>query len=172
MKHLSDNEIQDWLDGNLSRNKSEIREHLDYCRLCQTQLKEYTLLFGKLEKETIPELSPDFALSVLNRIAVETEPETEPTRSFLPLLLSLSGGLVTLLITVYFVDFTRMLKLFNLPGWGEYINSAFFSTAGELSGSLGIDLSLIIYSALILIVIAAVDYIVRHTGRRPISFLV
>ena len=73
IKHISDDEIQSFLDGIDMENRALIQEHLDSCSLCQNNLKTYQQLYQSISSAEISELSPDFS----DRVMAELERKLE-----------------------------------------------------------------------------------------------
>lgn len=173
MRHLSENEIQQYMDGTISSEKQAFITHLDSCQLCQSRVKQYQLLYGQLAADEPGQLSPDFSKSVMTKIMAESvESTVNNRRSVWSLALSFTGIVLSLMTILYFVNMTAFLESIKIPGIQEYFNRILISKIEKLTGFLDVDISMIIYAGLTLIIIAAVDYIIRHSKRRPISFLV
>ena len=52
LKHLNDEEIQEYLDGNLpAQDLTMMEEHLERCLVCQDSLKQYRYLYDGLAKD-------------------------------------------------------------------------------------------------------------------------
>ncbi len=170
MKHLSENEIQEYLDNSVSAGKQEIITHLDSCQLCQNRVKEYETLFFQLKKAEPAELSPDFTAKVMSKIEAEA-PARDP-RSVWSIALSIAGVILGLISIGYFINLKPLLETVHLSGVQQYFDHILFSKFSAIAGALNMELSTIIYVGLTLIIIAAIDVIIRHNKRRPISFLV
>ncbi|MDZ7263997.1 MAG: zf-HC2 domain-containing protein, partial [candidate division KSB1 bacterium] len=70
--HLSDDQIQDFLDQNLSQeDRLLVNEHLRNCQQCQNELSRYQRLYMALNQETVIELSPAWSAAVMKRIRAE-----------------------------------------------------------------------------------------------------
>ena len=69
-KHLTDAEIQDYLDGNAVREDSTAAEHLDSCGLCKKNLELYKCLYSGLSDDAGYELSVDFADKVVSLVGL------------------------------------------------------------------------------------------------------
>jgi len=68
MKHLSERDFQDFLDGNEIPGMSYIREHLKSCPACSRQLESYRKLYKSMEHEIPWSLPGDFADSVMEKV--------------------------------------------------------------------------------------------------------
>ncbi|MGB2982199.1 MAG: zf-HC2 domain-containing protein, partial [Candidatus Zixiibacteriota bacterium] len=74
LKHLTDEEIQNYLDGNLSRDIALLTErHLETCPLCREAVKQYQGVYAGLDKEEGFELSKGFAKSVVKMLPPQGE---------------------------------------------------------------------------------------------------
>jgi hypothetical protein len=170
MKHLSENEIQEYLDNSDSAGRQKIITHLDGCQLCQNRVKEYESLFFHLKKAEPDELSADFTAKVMSKI--ETEAPAHEPRSAWAMVLSIAGVILGLVSIGYFVNLKPLFETVHLSGIQQYFDTVLFSKLIAIAGALNMELSTIIYAGLTLIIIAAIDVIIRHNRRRPISFLI
>lgn len=171
MKHLNDNEIQDYLDGNLFERESEIAAHLDLCPTCSEKAKHYILLINKLGIDTVPELSDNFVKSVMARIPANTVVTTESNALTRPLVYSLSSLAAALLALIYFFDFGSLLNSGRLTGIHELFNGLVSSIYKGISGIIPFEMTMIISVGLALLAIAGIDYIIRHNRQKPVSYM-
>lgn len=72
MKHLSDQEIQDYLDGSIGIERAEIEEHLLSCNACQRSRDAYQQLYLALSQEPATQLSTQFSDTIIAKITSET----------------------------------------------------------------------------------------------------
>ena len=73
VKHLTDAEIQDYLDGNLKQEHVFIvTQHLEACELCQKELHQYKILYSELKSDIDINLSPNFANTVSAKLRKES----------------------------------------------------------------------------------------------------
>jgi hypothetical protein len=117
LKHLTDEEIQDYLDGNLSRETTlQVKKHLQVCRRCREALKLYRSLYVGLEDDAGFELSKGFAKAVIRRLPAEAEAESHS--GILNVLLIVVGVAVSLGMTLYFIDLKPLGQALSdlLPG--------------------------------------------------------
>ncbi len=177
IEHLTDSILQDYLDGNLGSNESEIKTHLDSCQLCSARLEQYQLLYSELEVDSIPALSPDFSKAVMSKIAqVDLEalavednkrPVAVPT-----LIYAIIGAIVTIASIIYFVNLEPLTRAFRFTAVSDYFNRVIVSKVSSATADLGFDFSLVLMVIATLIVIGGIDYIVQHYKHRTASFMV
>jgi len=112
MKHLSDEEIQIYLDKSDSSKRTEIHEHLTACRTCRGRVKQYERLYSRLSTLDIAHtLPPDFAPSVMEKVKVSS------TSGFawLDYLLFALGSIGSIAMTLYYSPTNWLSRfLFNL----------------------------------------------------------
>lgn len=53
LRHLTDEEIQDYLDGNVPSGNRYVQEHLRKCERCRKALLEYQSLYLGLKKDGV-----------------------------------------------------------------------------------------------------------------------
>jgi hypothetical protein len=163
LKHLTDDEIQNYLDGNLPEEKTLwIKHHLESCSACRQALEQYKSLYEGLQEEKGFELSKGFAKTVLKQIP--TEPETESHFSFLNTLLVVLGIMVPLGVILYLLDLGSLGRAFSqivlkpLGGFEDLLVS--------LNGSLGLAACAI----LTLIVIFGLDRLIARPKYKHLLF--
>jgi hypothetical protein len=93
LNHLSDEQIQDYLDNPETGNRSGIEIHLHGCSLCRQNLELYRQMYGRLQQDTVPQLSINFSRQVMTRIKRQNISENHLVENILILLL-LTGGAV------------------------------------------------------------------------------
>lgn len=170
MMHLSDTEIQDYVDGNITDEQSEIIAHLGTCQLCMKKLRQYEVLSESLKTDFTPALSSNFADSVVTRIQTESEAVSRRSvRSVLIPLLGALGGLGALIMSVYLTPF---LDSFAIDKLGGHVEKILLSVAEKLAGSINVDATMIVSVGLILLFVGIVDFMIRRHKHRHITFLV
>ncbi len=124
-KHLSDEQIQQYLDDKVRNNGLAIEEHLKSCQGCQHNYHLYKTLYSSLQSDTIPELSQTFASNVISNIPESAESKWEKFESGFVISLILIG----LAISFYFINPLPFLAeignsfLSRLPSYGSDILS-------------------------------------------------
>lgn len=73
MKHLSDEQIQDYLDGNAKNFNGYIGRHLASCQKCQRKLKDYQFIKLALKQNFDFHLPVNFSQLVLKSIKEKKE---------------------------------------------------------------------------------------------------
>ena len=69
-QHLTDREIQDFLDGNVPLYELDLlKQHLNGCPHCQHQIEQYRTLYVDLKQKVDFDLPPNFAESIVAQIA-------------------------------------------------------------------------------------------------------
>ena len=105
IKHLSDNEIQLYLDN--KKNDNSITEHIYACESCRTLLSNYELLYSSIECEEIS-LSDNFSLNTMSLIHGLEAESSYSSRNII--LIGVSGILLSLLSMVYIVGYEVILQ--------------------------------------------------------------
>jgi len=161
-RHLTDDEIQSFLDGNLSQ--ADIVGHLQTCEYCQYQLKQYQQLYIELAHDKGFNLSTDFARRVISRL------QTEPSRSLMQRLWDVSIWVVGLLAGVvtsfYFIDLKLVSKEISeaLSSLGT-LNSAMLSVFKTFDKSLNLNIPQLAIAGFVLMLILAIDHFILHRIR-------
>jgi len=168
VKHLSDDEIQNYLDGNSVDSREEITVHLEACRECRLKLEEYRVLSQELSVDHIPALSPAFAASVMTALE-RSEPEKASTR--IPIWMSGAALFIFgVVASVYFMGSETLRNVQGLLNPANIPEPSFVNRYKAYIDGLNLDFSLLLMVALVLLVIALVDQIIRRR-HKTVSFL-
>jgi predicted anti-sigma-YlaC factor YlaD len=113
--HLTEHEIQEYLDGAVPDNQARVEEHMATCRGCRMTLDEYRVLYSGLADDSAFKPPAGLSRKVLARI--EEKHERRP----LPILedaLLLVGVVVSATVgLLWFVDIGSLLQ--SLSGAGS-----------------------------------------------------
>jgi len=165
-RHLTDDELQGYLSGDLLDNREWIEAHLQVCEHCREELAQYQQLYFGLNEDVGFELPPEFAESVVSKIP---EPTAAISRKgFVSLLVSIFGLAAGFAALGYFTDLKPLL------GFIEHIRhqttSLIISIAhsfSELFSALNVNTHLLLYVAMVLALTLMLDHIVLHR-KRPV----
>ena len=169
LNHLTDEEIQDCLDGNLSpENAILVQEHLEACSFCQEALRRYQALYSSLGDDKGFELSPGFARSVVKKLPAEAE--TESHFNYLNILLTILGIIVTVGVTLTYVDFRPLGRAFSHILPRQEFGSSLLGFAIDLLAGLNGNAGFLIIVLLTLLLIVALDRFILQPKYRRITF--
>jgi hypothetical protein len=156
MRHLNDQQIQNYLDRAPSLNRVEIERHLNDCPVCRNQLAVYKRLYQGLGDETGFLLSANFTDAVVDRLERGSEKKFHLLETGLLIL----GVITTVVTALYFSDIGSLfLNLFRSGSSGI---AAVFENLPILQGS---NLHILAFAAVILTVIGLLDkmiFQIRH----------
>jgi hypothetical protein len=170
MRHLTDDELQDYLDGNIPEGDKYVQEHLRTCELCWKALQEYQSLYLGLKDDRGFKLPGTFPQAVLSKI-----PEEQIVKSrskYYQVLLVIIGMALAGFVSLHFINFRPLINTISgirIPRFGFIY--VFFHSFEIFVKALNINSDLIIYSALTILIIRALDYIILHSRQKPISSL-
>jgi hypothetical protein len=117
LEHLNDDEILEFLDGNLpAPEATSIEEHLEKCSACQEALRQYQSLYDGLSGEEGFVLSKGFAKSVVSRL--QAVPQEKPRINYASVFWVILGIFIGVGVLIKFVD---------LKTWGDAINKTLLS---------------------------------------------
>ncbi|KPJ48628.1 MAG: hypothetical protein AMJ41_04570 [candidate division Zixibacteria bacterium DG_27] len=165
-RHLTDEELQSYLDSDFTEDREWIQSHLQVCEHCREELVQYQQLYFGLSEDVGFELSPEFAESVISRIP---EPAAlARQRRFMSVFASISGAILGVAVLLYFTGLRPLL------GFAEHIGhqiasfvisvSASFS---ELFSALNVNTHLLVYVAVVLALTLILDQIASYR-KRPV----
>ena len=110
MKHLTDDQIQSYLDGNRLDNIEKIKQHLSECSECQTQLDAYENLYVLMgEKSEIPDLSDTFATNTMSKIKIKDEKKWTIFENVFIVI----SFIISISLIIYFFNFNGIVSIFK-----------------------------------------------------------
>jgi hypothetical protein len=145
--HITEEQIQDYLDKQDSINTSDIEKHLQICSSCQKNLAEYQELYTVLNSDPFPELPKDFSTQVLSAVSDTQESRKQLFESGSIMAFFLFG----IAASLYFVNplpFLTNVITNMMNHLGEYA-SQFLP---ELNGNIAIYIAAILIFLLVEIV--------------------
>jgi len=168
LEHLSDEQLQDYLDGKLNDSNYAVTEHLDSCPLCRQKLSEYRQVYGALDIDDGFTLSPDFASKVMTRVESEPVP-VRPAVSWEAILLVI--GIIGSLSAAYVLISTEkiLLILNHISGIIGGISSKALDPILGILARKNISPMLVFGAVLAIAAIALIDYFHKHRKAGPTS---
>ncbi len=176
-KHLTDDQLQEYLDGNLSDSDPCVR-HLKSCPSCQRALDNYRALYGALETEPGFKLSPEFIDKVISQLPEGKTPaikETKGRAKIYDRIIAFASIAAVMAAAFYFINPVTLIK--SVFGWTDQSFSSGNQILNSLSGyfsGLGINPMMFLLTALTIITIAVIDYIIsrRKLRHKQVSLIV
>jgi len=170
-EHLTDEQIQDYLDGNLSHDQvSILTEHFQSCQKCQTELAQYKSLCGVLKEDVAFDLSPSFSNAVMK--AVQADAKKALLARLWNLLLPIIGIAVAIGVMIYYIDFKPFMKVFaDSLNPGRYVDSAVLSELNPVLAKLNVNLNIIVFAGLSLLAVILIDYLISRHKEKLFSYL-
>jgi len=139
MNHLSDENLQKYLDKDPKVSKAEVERHLKTCDHCRQNYLVYKQLYAGLANETGFMLSANFSESVISRI----KKKREKTYSFFESLLLAIAGLFSVGLVFYFTNLGDfLLDTFNKNV--QAVEPFLKGVQNIFGGNLGIPISAIL----------------------------
>ncbi|HDL19461.1 MAG TPA: hypothetical protein ENH29_10435 [Bacteroidetes bacterium] len=105
MSHLTDDEIQEYLDSPEAVNVQTVQTHLHNCQQCRQQLTLYRQVFSVLIEEPETVVPYNFAGQITERLMALQNKKYHKWELLL-LLFSIIQGIA---LTIYFVDFGKII---------------------------------------------------------------
>lgn len=164
--HLTDSQIQEYLDHSGHVSRKQLLEHVDQCQACSQKLKQYQSLYAGLSLEPATQLPADFA-SLTAKAAM-----LQKTKSRLNLsndVLLIGGlGLVTLGASAFFIDWHAVKGVLENAAQGlQILTNPKNHLLADLIDNMGSSLSLIPVAALALGFIALLDHRLQKRLHNP-----
>lgn len=160
-RHLTDDELQSYLDGDPLSDREWVEDHLRVCDRCREELARYEQLYMELAEDEGYELSPDFEDSVIS--GLPERPVPRPRWQPAHILALILGAIASLSALVYFIGLKEAGEL--IVGIGARFGEAaalFYDAALGLLLTLNVDAHLFLYAVLILVFVVTMDHILPH----------
>lgn len=169
--HLTDEQIQDYLDGNLSHNEESIfKGHIQSCHKCQSELAQYQNLYIGLNEDVAFNLSPGFTSAVMK--AVQAEAKKAFLARLWNVLLPIIGIAVGIGVMVYYVDLKPFIKIFrDSLNPNRYFDNTALTSLTDVLSKLNVNLSLIVFAGLSLLAVILIDQLLSRRRQKFFSYL-
>ena len=169
LKHLTDQEIQSYLDGNLSSEIAILtKRHLETCPLCREAVKQYQGVYAGLDEDKGFDLSKGFAKSVVKMLPPQGE--TKSPFDLLNVFLTILGVIVAAGVTIYYVDLRPLGRAFSHILPGPQLGSGVVTFVEDLLVGLNGNLGLLILGVLTLLIIGGLDRLLLQPRHRRVRF--
>lgn len=113
MKHMSDSDFQDYLDGNCPPGDTFIRKHLKTCEACKHRLEQYGILYSGLKDDIAWSLPDNFADNLISELPDRTAPLKAVYRFLNSEVFLIFAGIAAALgAALYYIDFQAYLQFF------------------------------------------------------------
>jgi len=113
MKHMSDSDFQDYLDGNCPPGDTFIRKHLKTCEACKRRLEQYSILYSGLKDDIAWSLPDNFADNLIAELPHRTAPLKVVYRFLNSEVFLIFAGIAAALGAVlYYIDFQVFMQSF------------------------------------------------------------
>ncbi len=165
VRHVTDEEIQAYLDEGSDVGYAAFETHVQVCESCRSRLAHYKVLYQGLRDDRGYDLNPGFSDAVMARVAVG---HIESSRwSRINSIAVILGSLVLLGLLVYFLDLRSLGAALAQPfaplaQTGVRLMDKF----GPLLSSGQVNVGVYIFCGLILAVVSFLDYILFHVKDR------
>lgn len=170
LRHLTDDEIQEFLAGNKPKKQEWLSLHLKNCDVCQRHLLRYQNLVTALEKEVEFNLPADFSISVIKKIATESVESSQ--NRLLNFILVAAALLIGMGTALFFTDLKPMLDTFKpLTEMQKYFNFNWLPILIKYVDGLNLNIGLLGFALLILSVVSAIDHFILQSKHKLTSFL-
>jgi len=171
MTHLTDEDLQNYLDGNIPISQISIFEqHIESCQKCQSELVQYRSLYAGLKEDVTLDLSPTFSNAVMK--AVQAGAKKALLARLWNVLLPIIGIAVGIGVMIYYVDFKPFIKVFaDSLNPGRYFDSAVLSELNQVLTKLNVNLNIIVFAGLSLLAVILIDYLISRHKEKLFSYL-
>jgi anti-sigma factor RsiW len=167
-RHLTDDEIQEYLDTRSSELTDRVEKHAASCDRCGSMLQHYVNLYSGLDDDSDFDLSVDFTKNVIEAAGL-TEHESFLNR-FSSQILAATGLAVAAVAFVILSDVSLLLRLISNTGMllESALTKPFEGNLGAASGTIG----LILPGIFAVLAMWLLDRHVLHAKKKPSSLMI
>jgi len=151
LEHLTDEQLQDYLDQNPVADLAGLEAHLEQCPNCRRQLEQYRAMSRALAEDTDFDLPSDFAANVIGTLQ-EVGAE-RILHKLAQIILWAAGALTGIAILIRFTDFEQAFVSFS-PLGTQSKNALTAIVTSFKTVFAGSDLNLGIISVIISVLLA------------------
>lgn len=167
-RHLTDFEIQEFLDGHGEQSDSLAGRHLSSCSSCAHRLKQYSKLFSSLKVEPDVRLSSDFAARVVAS-AVGT-PRRRAAMLSVRKLIPVASVFTAIFVAMWYLDSSDVLRaVANVAQTRLTLDWSFLNTLLVRIQDSGGSFMLLLAGALAIVAIWIIDGQVKKTRRNTLT---
>jgi len=167
VNHLTDDQIQEYLDNIDVRENQAIEVHLSECHNCRERLENYRSLYDGLKLDPVPPLPAGFAREMAKAVAGQAE--VNSSRRAWQWILAVAGGIFSMAALVYYVNLGGLIEVLNLS---KLFDFKFISEYANILSSKGISPIFVVLVGLVLIITGAIDYIIQNSRQKTTTFMV
>ncbi len=165
--HLSDSDIQEYLDR--QTNKEKVESHILSCQECAIAIAEYESLYATLAVDDTPKLSANFIDTTMHVVRQETM-LAESSKGFY--LYSFMSMVCAIVFMKYYVGYDFSAFKFELPTMNNFMADwTIFDAAATLYQTSTSTVNILLFAGLILLIVALADSVIsRKTLHKVSSF--
>ena len=164
IEHLTDEDIQRYLDGTISAENDEIRRHLEICQTCQDALEMYQQVYTGLTDDRDLLLPGDFARRVTKELATQERVGWSPGIAGIA---AAGAGLALSVVVLYLlVGWQPILAFFsNLSLSGPAFLKTFAGAIADQLAYLNGGLTIIVSGGIVVFFYGVVDRLLKAKVR-------
>jgi len=142
LTHLTDEQLQLYLDGGKSEETLIIEEHLKLCKDCRQQLRAYQLVVAELQAEPTEVFSPGFESLIIDKIQDKASVKLR-IKNFLLHAAAIIFGAIISIYVVLSVQISESFERIFIDKWigARYIYDYVFSISSDLNVSIEVFIS-------------------------------
>ena len=165
--HLSDSDIQEYLDT--QKNKEKVESHILSCEECAVNIAEYEAFYVQLKVDDTPELSADFVDQTMAVVREESILDGNSQGFYMYSLVSVA---CTFLLMKYYVGFDFSFLKFELPQFNNFAADwSIFNTASSYYQSSPDTVNILLAASMVLLLVALADSIISRKNLGKVSCL-
>ena len=163
--HLSDNDIQEYLDT--QNNKNKVESHINGCAECAILLAEYQSFYSTLSQDQQPQLSKDFIANTMHAVQEEAV-RMENNKGFY--LYSFVSMISAFLFLKYYVGISFEFMKFEIPSFATMITKwSLIHTASSYYHSSTETVNIVLLAGVVMLTVALADKIMSRKDAQRVS---
>ncbi|MFC1476299.1 anti-sigma factor family protein [Candidatus Zixiibacteriota bacterium] len=167
LEHLTDEQIQEFLDIGAGEKNELVAAHLEDCPSCRAAVAEYRHLYQQLTDDTGFELPADFAASVIAQVAPVPQ-----SRFRWMIVYPVAAALIAVVAALYiFVDFSGFYhSLKESFAVVTTFDNTVLKSAGAFLNGLNLKANLVVSAGLMLVAFAVLERLFFNLRRGKAMF--
>jgi anti-sigma factor RsiW len=167
-EHLSQEDIQSYLDGQASDLEEPIRAHLRACKHCRRAVEEYDRLYAALADTEGFHIPPNLEETVSLKLGLRSPIQRS---SYGDALIAAAGIVAAIALTLYLTDIRSVLGILGNgpPQFAQYASDLVAALRGT-ADALGPNAAILAAAGVVLVIVGLLDHLlpgVRPAVRRP-----
>lgn len=170
-KHLTEREIQNILDGNISLRETENYSHFRECPVCQEKLIFYKTLVKNLNKELDLHFSSTFTERIISKLPLKERKIFISKFLSSEMIFGIMGMLLSIISAVYVFGWRLIADTIgNITLPGISLKTFFYNLEIDIVSMFNCNSRLLILGVITIAAVAVIDYLITAYSKSLFIF--